>query len=184
MKLLVFFCALQCLLSESLLAQKEEFQFPKREFGFNTTGLISNIIPFDNSAFSDPVQNLIFHKRRMKYRYLRTVLNVQINSFNSSNFAVLKLGIEKKRIISKSWLFHSGFEVFGAVQDSGAFNESSQIGMSGIYGFQWLLNSRIGIGTEGYFTAAVVNRSLSSGEPDGLSIKMNLPKSLLLSFYF
>ncbi len=165
--------------------QNKDDDIKEVEFAFNSTPLIANLIPFDNTFFLNSSDfMLIYKKRKSENRFQRVAiaLNVrsQINSNRTTKF-LFKLGSEFKAPIVKSWVAHYGGEVFlGANSNLDVVELNTEFGAAAIYGIQWKMNHRIALGTEGYFTLGV-------GENEGTIeafLEFRLPKSFLLSIYF
>ena len=193
------------------ISQDETKPLGSFEFGFNSTALLSNLLPFDSNISQNANDNLLFFKIGNGKSYFRTAVNVNSESLEEENakffnsFALLKIGFENKSRLSKSWVFHSGFEAFGSYRaastesnDSfqGNFNNkevTTGIGGAGIYGIQWMINNRIALGTEGYlrfsFSETVSETTTFTGNSNDQKSKstefnLDLPRSILLSFYF
>lgn len=210
MKKLLFVISLLTCINHSGFGQNDVKPIGSKEFGFNATSLINNIIPFDSDVSINTLDNLLFFKVGNGKTYFRSAINLdyqaseQDNADFTASLALLKLGFERKIRLSKSWVFHSGAEAFGSLATSTTesndqfFNDFtskqtlSRFGLAGIYGIQWMINDRIAIGTEGYLSFSAIQQeskntsqgTSNSSSSKALDLSLNLPNSLLLSVYF
>ncbi len=199
-------------LGTSAVCQTEQAPFPNIEFGFNGTTILSNLLPFGDNFSINEIDNLLFFKIGNGRTYFRSAINLDYeNSTNenaefSQSLALVKLGFERKRALSKSWIFHSGAEIIGRtlqnnttttdpfVGDFESKTSSNSIGISGIYGIQWRINNKLAIGTEGYISGIFTENKTTNEFPGGppssdnktedMQVRILLPRSILVSFYF
>lgn len=182
---------------------------PKNELGFNANALVSNILPFESNEPENSIENLLFFKTGNGETMFRTSLNFNIQNSSEGNFTttnanyLLKLGVEKKTRLSKSWMFNSGVEVFGSVFKSnvesidpffGEFSSTTtraRLGADWFYGVQWVINDRFAFGTEGYIFLSFLDEKTvqepsfnPSSSDSAIDIGISLPRSILFSIYF
>ena len=193
----------------NLLSQDYDEPLLTNEFGFNSTALVSNLLSFNQNTSIGSIDQLLYFKTGKRFIFRSAInfdagKNTQGNNENTNSMFLVKLGFEKKKRLSKSWVFHSGLDFFGGrttakteTIDSffGGFSSeesNTRLGLAGVYGVQWLINDRLALGTEGYLVVSAnetktltVNQGQEfSNTMDGYNISLQLPTSLLLSIYF
>jgi len=195
----------------NLSAQNSQNLASRNEIGININSLAANFLSFEDiSNDISSLENLVFFKTGKNNYKFRTAINYDISNSIEGNgkvqdsFGLLKLGFERRHRLTKSWVFHSGFELFGLRSNSEVtstdfffeeFKSTTQItrlGTSFIYGIQISFSDHLAIGTEGYFFLSFASnkviqesRNISNESTDERTeIGITLPRSLLLSYYF
>ncbi len=98
---------------------------------------------------------------------------------------MLKLGIEKKNFLSKKFILYHGADAFGMFSSEGIGNtDRSEIGVDGVFGFQWLMNNRMALSTEGYLSFSYLNQDTNDSDLEGFLVGITIPRSLYFSFFF
>ncbi len=156
--------------SISLVAQKPLDPERYKEYGFNMTGMIANFVPFNSTKLG--LQRYAFsykytrkrkkstkRKKEGELRTLRIGIGIDglFDNNNIFNYNV-RIGNEKKHILSKSWSYISANDFIMFVEPSGTFFDEDipnlGIGYARGYGIEYHINDRISIYTE---TALMVN---------------------------
>jgi len=177
--------------STRTFAQNDSLSFRKTEFGFNSVPFITNLLPFDEPISATSSDVLLLYKRKLgiKNTFFRSGIQVRYVSEGVSSDDVLlnlRLGVEKKKYLSKRWVFHSGGELFTSLMSPELGDlDRGEFGVAGLLGFQWLINERMGLGTEGYITLSYVeDKSSEAADIEGFSSGIVLPRTLFFSVYF
>ncbi len=205
-QLLILAVLFTCL--NPLLSQDQVTPLANSEIGFNANALISNFLPFDAEEGISSIENLLIFKTGKHDWKFRTSLNFNSSSSTQGNSQIkspsflLKMGREKKTRLTKSWVFHQGTEIFYSAFTNnivtidpffGEFESNSTIsrfGLDWLYGIQWVINNRFGIGTEGYIFFSRLQERTDFGpnspvrRETGFDLGIILPQSILFSIYF
>lgn len=117
-----------------------------KEIGMNFTPLVSSLIPFNLGENDAGFRSFTFkrYKRKIAYRFNA---GIDIDGENGDDFVLLTLGFERRKPIAKKVTFTSGmdFGLFGFIEENGLFNTSI------LYGFEYNINDKFFIATEGNF---------------------------------
>lgn len=143
--------------SSTTLPEKKEVELPEKkekyiEVSLNTTSLLSRIVPFGNAIpLAGPTT--IYLKKYNGNRAFRFGMLLQASEDAEFKNTILRLGIEKRKILNKHWAFTraSDFMLAFGKFDTPGFGKGSEtqtIGAGFGYGIEYLLNKNISFSTE------------------------------------
>lgn len=143
--------------SSTTLPEKKEVELPEKkekhiEVSLNTTSLLSRLVPFGNVLpLAGPTT--IYLKKYNGNRAFRFGMLLQASEDAELKNTILRLGIEKRKILNKHWAFTraSDFMLAFGKFDTPGFdkgNEIQTIGAGFGYGIEYLLNKNISFSTE------------------------------------
>lgn len=190
-KTLVLILVLSMIHTETI-AQSEVTQLKSREIGFNANPILSNLLPFEDSFSMTTKDISFFYKPRIKnLTYLRTGFSISatVESLSPSSdadaFGLVKLGVEKKNMLTNSLIFYYGADLFFTLSSS-EIGDLDRIegGVDGVYGFQWLINQRMSFSTEGYLSVSYLEEKNLGSNTEGIRAGILIPRSLYFSVFF
>lgn len=152
---------------EQEVEKKEEYYWSyHREVGLNFSPLISKLVPFNLGDSDVGFTNFSFKKYGRKFGFrINAGIDFDDEEEENDGFALLTLGFEKRRLITKKVTLATGmdFGLFGFFDDDPFFNIST------FYGFEYNINEKL-------FFATEANIQLLMG--DGLQLRVNPPVAI------
>lgn len=129
---------------EEVDKKPEYFWSYQRELGLNFSPLISKIVPFNLGDPDAGFSNFSFKKYGRKFAFR---INAGIDfddEDDESGFALLTLGFERRRQITKKVTLATGMD-FGIF---GFFDDDPFLNISFLYGFEYNINEKLYLSTE------------------------------------